>query len=655
MIPSKSDLWFSLRTFIASMMALYIALDLSLANPIWAMGTVYIVSQPLLGAMRSKTFYRIGGTLTGAAGALVLVGVFGSTPVLLLLAIAVWSGMFLFFSMLDRTPRTYMFRLPAYTLPLIAFPAMQAPQLVFDIALARTEEILVGIVCANLVAGLALVQRAGPVIRKRLAQWFAQAALLAQELMAGGTASTNRHQLATELAALEQLTTHLGFDNPQRHAVSVMVQLRARMRRLLPLLSSLDAIRQALHRQDTLDPALQGHFSALSEHLSGASKSDGRVISSLAASKQRWSDLLAWTAHRRLASFHLLADDCRHLRERLADTDLPEQALAYPHERLGGVSHHLDHGLVLFYASAVSLGMFLSGLVWLISGWTAGANAMVLGTVACALFCALDEPAPRMMRFLGVNLASSLLGGLLLFAVLPQVETFEALVACFFLPCLVFGVLILRPQFSTEAMLMIVFTGSTVGLHGAYQADFAAFLEGCLASISGALVALLWTMLIRPFGRDLTLARLRRATYQELARLALRGDQDLARSIARLHDRQELSWPRQPARDGLVEVRLGLALLHLRRQLPLLDRATRQPIERLLDALGQHLLACAQTGAFAAADSHQLTLLDEALRQVLRGADSSMQDTCSALVELRITCHPDAPAPDLLGAPVHAG
>lgn len=652
-LPSREDLWFSLRTFIASMLALYIALDLSLANPIWAMGTVYIVSQPLLGAMRSKTLYRIGGTLTGAAGALLLVPPLSAQPVLLILAVALWSGMFLFFSMLDRSPRTYLFRLPAYTLPLIVFPSVHAPQLVFDIALARTEEILVGIFCANLVAGVALVQRASPVIRKRLAQWFDHVAIWAQELMTGQVGSGSRHQLVVELSTLEQLTTHLGFDTPHRHAVPLMLQLRARMRRLLPLLSSLAAMRQALQREGGLDPLLQVQFSQVAAQLTGAATAEAVVELSDDPPGQSWPGILAWVTRRRLAHLHALNDDCQQLRERLADRSLDGRPLLYPHDRLAGNAHHLDHGLVLFYASSVALGIVLCGLLWLISGWTAGANAMVLGIVGCALFCALDEPAPIMLRFLGVNLASSVLGGLLLFVVLPQVETFEALVACFLLPCLAFGVLMLRPQFSTEALLMIAFTGSTLGLHGAYQADFAGFLEGCLASIGGALVALLWTMLIRPFGREITLARLRQSTFRALAQLALCGGDDYPRLTARLHDRQELTWPRQPGIDGMAEVRLGLALLHLRRQLPSIDGSARRIVEELLGGLGRCFLICAENGGMSPFDSRLLMLIDQALGQLLAGTAIATQDASSALVELRLICYPDAPAPDFSGALVH--
>ena len=54
---------FSIKTYLAAVAALYIAMAGNLSRPYWAMGTVYIVSQPLLGPTRAKGVYRIVGTL----------------------------------------------------------------------------------------------------------------------------------------------------------------------------------------------------------------------------------------------------------------------------------------------------------------------------------------------------------------------------------------------------------------------------------------------------------------------------------------------------------------------------------------------------------------------------------------------------------------
>ena len=90
------------------MLALYIAMSLGLDRPYWAMASVYIASQPLSGATRSKAVYRLCATLIGAAAAVVLVPAISDAPPLLSLVLALWVAACLYLSLLDRTPRSYV-------------------------------------------------------------------------------------------------------------------------------------------------------------------------------------------------------------------------------------------------------------------------------------------------------------------------------------------------------------------------------------------------------------------------------------------------------------------------------------------------------------------------------------------------------------------
>ena len=67
--PGLRDWLFGIRTFLAAMLALYIALALDLERPYWAMASAYIAAQPLSGATRSKALFRLYGTVIGAAAA----------------------------------------------------------------------------------------------------------------------------------------------------------------------------------------------------------------------------------------------------------------------------------------------------------------------------------------------------------------------------------------------------------------------------------------------------------------------------------------------------------------------------------------------------------------------------------------------------------
>jgi uncharacterized membrane protein YccC len=147
----RAELIFSLNTFLAAMLALYIAFASGLDRPFWAMLTVYITSQPLAGAVRSKAVYRLCGTIVGAGMTVVIVPTFVNEPIALSVALSLWVGACLFISLLDRTPRSYLFMLAGYTSALIGFPSVATPGTIFNTAVLRVEEIGLGICCAGLV------------------------------------------------------------------------------------------------------------------------------------------------------------------------------------------------------------------------------------------------------------------------------------------------------------------------------------------------------------------------------------------------------------------------------------------------------------------------------------------------------------------------
>ncbi|OKO73764.1 hypothetical protein AC630_27845 [Bradyrhizobium sp. AS23.2] len=116
------------------MLALVIALWLDMPRPYWALASVYITSNQLTGATWSKAVYRMLGTLIGAAGTIALVPNLVDAPELLSLAIALWVGVFLYFSLIDGTPRSYLFMLSGYTVALLGFPVISSRESLSTVA-----------------------------------------------------------------------------------------------------------------------------------------------------------------------------------------------------------------------------------------------------------------------------------------------------------------------------------------------------------------------------------------------------------------------------------------------------------------------------------------------------------------------------------------
>lgn len=187
---------FSVKSFVAAMLAYYISLRIGLPKPFWAIITVYIVSQTSAGASFSRGVYRFAGTFIGAIATVAIVPNFVNDPMLCSLVLAGWIGLCLFFSLLDRTPRAYAFVLAGYTASLIGFPSVLDPGAVFDTASVRVQEISIGILCAVLIHRYILPKRMTGQFTGKLSATLRDARRLAGDALSGtpGENRRDRHQ-----------------------------------------------------------------------------------------------------------------------------------------------------------------------------------------------------------------------------------------------------------------------------------------------------------------------------------------------------------------------------------------------------------------------------------------------------------------------------
>ena len=669
--PSWRDWFFSAKVFAAAMLALFIAMALELPRPYWAMATVYVVSHPLTGATRSKAVYRIGGTLLGASAAVILMPLFVNAPTLLCLVVALWTGSLLSISLLDRTPRSYLFMLSAYTLPMIALPTLNNPESIFDVALARSEEILLGILCASVVSALVWPGKVAPIFSARINSWMQDARDWACELLAlpqgeaAPSAHASRHKLAADILALDQFISHLSYDTTSFAMVKHARELRGRMSMLLPILSSLTETRQALVQQgasvpDGLRVLMQQVAGWMAEPDLARSRQAVPVLQrQLAALKQEiangddWQSLLIAHALARLQSLINLWLDCRLLQQLLAEEHPTFRwKPAYRHWPVGGTARHYDYGMMAFSSLQASAAIFLASQLWIQLGWTDGSGAVIMVAIASCFFAALDEPAPMMRTFLIWAVVSIVLTTVLLFMVIPAAYTFEMLVAMLAVPFLLVGTLFTRPQFTMIAMMLTVNTATFLSLQGAYDTDFNAFFNGNVATVVGVSFALLFSLLVRPFGIELAIRRLRRASWHDLARMAAgRELDDYPQLTARMLDRLGQLIPRLAASghdqlpQAFSELRTGFSVLHLQRDENALPGPAGLRVQQVLDDVAAHYRHALALRQQAPSREQLLQRIDAALEQVLatsRRSDHHVLTVLNALVELRLTLFPAA-------------
>lgn len=243
------------------MLALYLALYFQLPRPYWAMASVYVVSNPFVGATRSKALYRALGTLLGAAAAVFFVPPLVATPLILSMVVALWTGSLLFLALSDRTARSYVFLLAGYTLPLIAFPTVDDPTTIFDVASARSQEIILGIVCASVVNSNLFPNKLGPTLGGRTAAWFNDATTYVKETLKGRIfgkdLSAARQRLAGSVNGLEFLLSQLAYDDARPDFLTRAHALRGRMSLLLPIASALGDPLLFLRTHRAVTPTLE--------------------------------------------------------------------------------------------------------------------------------------------------------------------------------------------------------------------------------------------------------------------------------------------------------------------------------------------------------------------------------------------------------------
>lgn len=574
---TRGEFVFSLKSFVAAMLAMYCASRAGLPRPFWALLTAYVVANPLAGAVRSKAIYRFLGTLLGCTATLLLVPALSSAPELLTLALALWVGTCLFFSLLDRSPASYVFMLAGYTAALIGFPSVETPQTLFDTATLRVEEIWIGIVCATLVHSIVLPQSLAPSVLGLLdntlrdaRRWLAD--LLRQGGQGHGQAlDLDRRRLAADITQLRLLSTHVPFDTTHfRWTAGAIGAMQDRVAALTPLLSAVEDRLQALE-QDA--GALPADVTALlarigtwlqAPHAAPAALLRPAIDALADTPASDWQRALRIALACRLGELVDGWAACTALRQEI-DAGLQGAAPAR-HQALGHRVLHRDVGMALWSGAAAVLVVCLCSAFWILTGWPSGSVATMMAAVLCCFFATMDDPAPAINAFLKYTLWSIPLSALYVLVLMPLVQDFGMLVLICAPAFLVLGCYMARPATFLAAMAMLMGgLGGTLAMHDTGNADIVGFLNATLAQTLGAVAAARVTGLMRSVGTDWSARRIQRAIWRELGEMAAapRAPQDDGYTV-RVLDRIGLLALRITTADGRKDATTNDALRDLR-------------------------------------------------------------------------------------------
>jgi len=664
-LPGPDGWLYAIKMFAAAMLALYIAQAVGLDRPYWALTSVYIVANPLSGAVRSKAVFRLIGTVIGAAAMVVLVPNLINAPELLSLAIALWIGGCLYLAVLDRTPRGYTFMLAGYTAALIGFPIVGAPDTAWDTAVSRVEEICLGILCATFVSSVVLPRPVGPVLSARLVAWRKGADRLALDALSANGASEAeigraRLGLAADAVELATLTRLLAYDTSVLHTAMPMVAaLEQRFVILLPVLAAIRARLADLRELNGVTPSLAALLERLGAWISA--EPDRVVPGEAAALRAEVARIEAG------ADGHIWSDWPGMLREsvlvRLYELiDLREDFLALRAAILapGGPGHmprllvrmadrpriHRDHFMAALRGVVVAVVLLATCTFWIATGWPDGGLAAELCAVACCFTAALDDPVPSLRGLSIAVLLAAIFAAIGEFVTLPLATNFEMLtlaMGAFFIPA---GLLATIPATQKLAALPI-FAGTLLAVQESYAADFAAWANGTCAALLGVGMAVALSAILVPAGAVLSLRRRLRANWADLAAAARSRSSGERLQLADLFlDRMGLLAPALAATvpdeqvagvAAMADLRVGFNLADLGGALHDLPRAS--PLAGALDAVLDE--AAAHYSERVARDwavvppATMLHAIDRALDQVRDVQGDTARGIVRALVGLR--------------------
>jgi uncharacterized membrane protein YccC len=533
-------LTFGLRLSASVCLALYVAFWLQLDGAYWAGTSAGIVCQPSLGASLRKGWYRMIGTVVGAAIIVLLTVCFIQNRAAFLVALALWSAGCALVATLLRNFASYAAALAGYTAAIIASdelgatggPGAQA----FMLSVDRASDICIGIICAGIV--FALTDFGGA--RRRLALLLAPLSAEITARFAGTLAASGPEAPDTQPVRRELIRQVIALDPAIDQALGESSQLRYNspllQRAVYGLFGALAGWR-----------AVANHLERLSRDRQTQQEEVGEVLQRIPLKLQPGPDFgdPHWLANpvgmRRICrqavrallavpvrtpSLRLLIGQTAHVllgvSAALNGLELLEADPARPRPPRSRFRLYVADwtpALVSGGRTFVALGGV--ELFWVLTGWPSGAAAITWAAIPVVLFGAkADQDYNPVLSFLVGCALATVLAAIMSFAVLPQMGTFvgfSAAMAIFLVPA---GALSAQRWQTPIFVAMATNIVPLVAPINAPRYDTIQFYNSTLALYAGEGIAVLSFLLVPPLSPAFRTRRLLTLTLRDLRRLA---------------------------------------------------------------------------------------------------------------------------------------
>lgn len=532
--PNKLDWIFASKTFLAGMLSLYVAFSLDLAYPIWAIGTVFVIANPYTGMAASKSVYRVLGTLLGAIVSLAVTPNLINTPELFTLFLATWVGFCLYFSLLDRTPRSYIFMLAGYTTVIICYNIIYNIETtsMFDMAIGRFIEITVGVLCSAVVNAVLFPMHIGPVVKTRVSQTLQDTRAVFDKILNADVKAINYSatlsHITRDIADIHVMAVYLSYE---KSALQGMTKpLQEMLHQLSMLVTNLVAMAERIQQLDHIDvayrPALEKVHVQIVEFLQGDQAILEQELNHLPeqfeSSFQDVFDSALPQQHVILASLKM---DVRHFIQNIRAIKLIWQRIQQGDDSLPATvipmsttypNLHRDHGIAVRGGVSAFIVVIVATGFWIVSGWKAGFMMAEMAAICACILTSMDNPVPALKIFIRGSLYAAIIVFIYAYGIFPQVSAFWILAIVLAPFCMYCLMLFLHPPLTGLALPLLMGVVMGLNLQNRYHLDQVTFFDASIGTVLGPIISVYVIHLVRAMSPDITAKRILSLHYKAI-------------------------------------------------------------------------------------------------------------------------------------------
>lgn len=506
---------YGLQISLAMTLSLWVAFELNLDEPFWAMTSAAAISTPTIGGMISKSLGRVIGSIIGAFAALLIAGHCLNDPWLFIFVIAGWMAVCNFIAHQQQNNVAYAFSLAGYTTAIIAFSTVNVTdsQLIFDIAQARLGEILTGIICSTLLMIILPSSSDANALLTALRQINLRIlehitlALQPKTDLRSSYESLIAKILTMDVLRIQAFWSHYRL----RRQNQLVNHLLHRQLRLVSLTSGL---RRMLinwpDQPDSLAPLLQQLVKELTKPDTNKYRI-AKILQKIAPADK--NDFRHQAFYNRLHHFCWSYLRSVQWLEQIESGHYTAPSLSTKSQSF---TVHTDSYEAIYSALRTLLCIIVGCSYWLSSHWANGSAALTLAAVCCILYGSTATPVASSVTMLKA-VALLFIGSFIMkFGIMIQISDFW-LFGLILTPVIA-TLQLLKLQIPAKAALygqLIVFMGSFLHVTNPPTYDYLGFINDGIAKAAGILLAALSFQIMHPFSDNHKSRRLIKAQRRD--------------------------------------------------------------------------------------------------------------------------------------------